>query len=107
MRRVVLFWWFAACGGDDTTIGLECGINNPVCSGDESCNTNVLGGYCTISCSVRGSSAECPGGSICENVTSLGGAYCVRICEDVGDCGRNGVVCEPVTATTLKACKPN
>jgi len=108
MRALVVVMLGAALGCSDGSpnVGEECGVNRPVCDEELSCNSSVLGGYCTTACTTAGSNGGCPGGSICDNVASIG-LTCLRICDDQSDCGRSNVTCRSVTDSDRMACKPN
>ena len=86
-------------------VGDSCGYNRPVCEGSLDCMSSVPGGYCTIACSMPGSTNGCPDDSICADTPPLG-LVCLRLCDDVSDCGRTDVTCSPVPNTHSNACKP-
>jgi hypothetical protein len=106
LRSVVLTIALAGCGRNDTNVGRECGATAPNCDESLSCSSSVLGGYCTTACATPGSTSQCPDGSICDDTPELG-ISCLRLCDDFGDCERDGVACVPVTDSDRMACKPH
>ncbi|HEX5063829.1 MAG TPA: hypothetical protein VFV99_30830 [Kofleriaceae bacterium] len=104
MRAVLVLVVAIGCSST-TNVGERCGQNRPVCDESLSCSSSVPGGYCTTACSSPGSTAQCPDGSVCDDAPLLG-LSCLRICDDLGDCGRDDVTCSAVTDSNLKACKP-
>lgn len=105
MQRLLLVLALAAaCGGDDApNVGGTCTATDG-CDEDLTCDTSVTGGYCTASCTMPGTTAECPEGSICDT-TSGTSITCVKICETADDC-RNDLDCNGVSGSSIKACKP-
>lgn len=104
MREALLLMVVIGCG-NDTTVGERCGVNRPVCDESLSCSSSVAGGYCTTACSSAGSTSQCPDGSVCDDAPPLG-LSCLRICDELADCGRDDVTCTGVSNSDLKACKP-
>src|SRR5262245_53047007 len=103
--RAALVLVFAIGCSSTPNVGESCGVNRPVCDEELSCSSSVPGGYCTTACATPGSTSQCPDGSVCDNAPPLG-LSCLRICEDLGDCGRDDVTCTGVPESNLKACKP-
>ena len=104
MRTLLAVVLVIGCS-NDTSVGETCGVNRPVCDESLSCSSSVPGGYCTTACSSPGSTSQCPEGSVCDDAPRLG-LSCLRICDELADCGRDDVTCSAVTDSDLKACKP-
>ncbi len=92
-----------SCGGDAPNVGGTCTAMGG-CDEDLSCDTSVVGGYCTAACTTSGSTDECPDGSVCDTVSGTA-ITCVKICKAAEDC-RSDLDCNGVSGTNLKACKP-
>jgi serine protease len=70
------------------TVGAAC-TSDAQCPGGY-CDTSFSGGYCTLDCST----ADCPGGSACFNVTNVG-TVCLDSCATQSEC-RTGYTCHSV-----------
>jgi hypothetical protein len=101
-----LIFLLVACGGDPN-VGHQCSAQSPACDESLTCISTIPGGYCTASCGNPGTSADCPSGSICDDIGGGLGDYCVKLCNTTADCGRSDVQCNGVSGSNLKACKPN
>lgn len=90
-----------ACG--EPNVGDSC--TGPAdCDDDLTCNTSVVGGYCTAVCTEAGSQSQCPEGSICDHVATPA-FTCVKICKTHDDC-RSDQECNGTSGSNVKACKP-
>jgi hypothetical protein len=92
----------AGCG-DPPNIGGTCTTSDG-CDDDLQCNTSVPGGYCTVPCTMSGSTSECPEDSVCDTVSGAA-LTCVKICKVAEDC-RADLDCNGVSGSNIKACKP-
>jgi len=99
---LVLAALLAACGGE-LNVGAACGSSGG-CDDGLTCDTDVVGGYCTRDCTQPGQVAECPDGSICDELAGQA-MRCVKLCEIQSDC-RADLSCNGVTGSSFKACKP-
>ena len=88
---------------DPPNISGTCAVADD-CDDDLTCNTAVAGGYCTVACTVSGSTDECPDDSICDTVAGAA-LSCVKICKAAADC-RTDLDCNGVSGSNIKACKP-
>jgi hypothetical protein len=105
MRSLAVVFLIAACtSGPD--VGHTCSSTAPDCDESLTCSTAVLGGYCTAVCTTPGSTSQCPDGSVCDDTPALG-LSCLKLCDTTTDCGRTGVMCNGVTSSNLKACRPD
>lgn len=104
MRALILTILLVGCGGSDSpNVGATCTATDG-CDSDLTCNTSVMGGYCTKACTSPGTTNECPDGSICDAIAGTAIA-CVKICKSSGDC-RSDQDCNGITGSNVKACKP-
>jgi hypothetical protein len=93
----------AACGDDPPNVAGTCTATDG-CDEGLTCNTTIPNGYCTVACTVAGSTDDCPDGAVCDAVSGSA-LTCVKTCKGAGDC-RADLDCNGVSGSNIKACKP-
>lgn len=91
------------CGDDPPNVGGTCAAMDD-CDDGLTCDTGAAGGYCTKSCTMPGSTSECPDESVCDAVVGTA-MSCVKICTASADC-RTDQDCNGISGSNIKACKP-